>query len=138
MKTQTTLFGHMLKNDRIRLTLKEKLLGKIAIKADLADFLTNVRFVFPDQELMDNMKRGMLYSWGNADYGCLAPKTEFIVKLTQSPDHFLTTRNPLPGDEDVLAIISTDMIMKWLVTETVTIDDLVMESQFPPMNFEEN
>jgi len=128
MKTQTTLLGHMLKNDRIRLSLKEKLLGKITIKANLADFLTNVRFVFPDQELMDNMKRGVLYGWGNADYGCLAPRTDFIVKLTQSPDNFLSTRKPLPGDEDVLAIISTDLIMKWLVTETISLEDLAAET----------
>ena len=118
----------MLKNDRIRLSLKEKLLGKITIKANLADFLTNVRFVFPDQELMGNMKRGVLYGWGNADYGCLAPRTDFIVKLTQSPDNFLTTRKPLPGDEDVLAIISTDLIMKWLVTETISLEDLAAET----------
>ena len=128
MKTQTTLLGHMLKNDRIRLSLKEKLLGKITIKAGLADFLTNVRFVFPDQELMDTMKRGVLYGWGNADYGCLAPRTDFIVKLTQSPDNFLSTRKPLPGDEDVLAIISTDLIMKWLVTETISLEDLAAET----------
>ena len=118
----------MLKNDRIRLTLKEKLLGKITIKANLADFLTNVRFVFPDKEILDGMQRGVLYGWGNADFGCLAPKAEFIVKLTQAPDNFLTTRKPLPGDEDILAIISTDMLMKWLVTETILLEDLASET----------
>ena len=127
----------LLGNSLVTLRLREKLLGRITIEAPIKEFLDNVQFVFPDQELLDSFRRGRLYGWGLAYFG-KSEQATFIVKLTETPDKFLTTRRPRPGDIEVLVVITSEWLLNWIKTEPVSLDDLILQPQFPPMSFKEN
>jgi len=107
----------------VTLRLKEKLMGRITIEAPIEEFLQGVQFIFPDEALIKNMKRGRLYSWGVAAYNSYE-QAAFIVKLTESPTEFLTTKKPVTGDYEVLVVMTAEYLMKWLKTETVPLDQL--------------
>ena len=127
----------LLGNSLVTLRLREKLLGRITIETSVKEFLNNVQFVFPDQELLDSFRRGRLYGWGLANFG-KSEQAAFIVKLTETKDKFLTTRKPQKDDIEVLVVISSDWLLNWIKTEPVSLDDLILQPQFPPMSFKEN
>jgi hypothetical protein len=107
--------SNIVQGQKIKLRLRDKVLGRLNIEAALDDFLTSVQFAFPSQELMDGMWRGQLYEWGTSSYGDLFPQAAFIVKLTQTKLNFLTHKRPRLGDEEVLVIIPTGKLLEWIV-----------------------